>query len=272
MQPETLKEHELRIATQFVGSPPESYENAVDSLDALVAEVERLTAELEGLKGDWRESDVVKAARRALSEYEGHPTWAALPESQWADLLRGVLEERDFIGEWLQRCLDDALSNDDIEAIRHLANEAAIAVCEPRRFHENEDGGQQKLGQAVARARTALREIVADDERRLPDRGWRSDGLPALRGWKQADGRRHVSESVRWSDLAAGDEIELSVFSGRDGWVRETRFVVRVKASTITLSGDPDRPGVEYDVDASEDDADAGRRRLRRISRGGEDL
>lgn len=40
-------------------------------------------------------------------------------------------------------------------ALDSLADEAARAVCEPRRFHDNEDQRQQALGQAVARARLA---------------------------------------------------------------------------------------------------------------------
>lgn len=42
-------------------------------------------------------------------------------------------------------------------ALRELADEAACAVCEPRRFHENEDDRQQRLGQAIAKARLSLR-------------------------------------------------------------------------------------------------------------------
>lgn len=41
-------------------------------------------------------------------------------------------------------------------ALRALAETAAQAVTEPRRFHENDFHIQQRLGQAVARARIAL--------------------------------------------------------------------------------------------------------------------
>lgn len=41
--------------------------------------------------------------------------------------------------------------------LRDLADEAAKAVTEPRRFWKNEDGHQQVLAVAVARARSALR-------------------------------------------------------------------------------------------------------------------
>lgn len=122
-------------------------------------------------EADWRESDVVKAARAALLEY-AECAAGSHTKPEMIALLKGVLEERDFIGDWLQRCLDDALSNDDIEAIRHLANEAAIAVCEPRRFHENEDGRQWKLAQAVARVRglsSLSPTSAAGDERRHPE-------------------------------------------------------------------------------------------------------
>jgi hypothetical protein len=42
------------------------------------------------------------------------------------------------------------------EAARKLADEAARAVAEPRRFHENEDDRQQQLGSLVALVRMAL--------------------------------------------------------------------------------------------------------------------
>lgn len=54
---------------------------------------------------DWRESDMVKQARTMLAQI-GTPLWPGLTESDWADVLRGVLAERDFIGDWIQRCLD----------------------------------------------------------------------------------------------------------------------------------------------------------------------
>lgn len=43
------------------------------------------------------------------------------------------------------------------EAVERLADEAARAVTEPRRFHENEEGRQQALGTKTAQARLALR-------------------------------------------------------------------------------------------------------------------
>lgn len=55
---------------------------------------------------DWRESDAVKQAREWLANI-GSPLWPGYTEGDWANLLRLVLEERDFIGEWLQRMLDD---------------------------------------------------------------------------------------------------------------------------------------------------------------------
>jgi hypothetical protein len=56
-------------------------------------------------EGDWRESAVVKQARTMLAEV-GSPLWPGLTESDWAEVLRGVLAERDEIGAWLQRMLD----------------------------------------------------------------------------------------------------------------------------------------------------------------------
>lgn len=41
-------------------------------------------------------------------------------------------------------------------AARELADAAATAVCEPRRFHENDGERQQALGRAVAAVRNAL--------------------------------------------------------------------------------------------------------------------
>jgi hypothetical protein len=38
-------------------------------------------------------------------------------------------------------------------SLKQLADEAATAVCQPRLFYENEGGRQQRLGEAVARAR-----------------------------------------------------------------------------------------------------------------------
>lgn len=70
-----------------VARPPESHEPTTPS-------------------GDWRESDAVKLARRWLAQIDD-PLWPGYTESDWAGLLRKVLEERDFIGEWLQRMLDD---------------------------------------------------------------------------------------------------------------------------------------------------------------------
>jgi len=39
------------------------------------------------------------------------------------------------------------------EAVERLVNLAALAVCEPRRFHENEGGIQQELSYAITRVR-----------------------------------------------------------------------------------------------------------------------
>jgi hypothetical protein len=63
-------------------------------------------------EGDWRESDVVKEARGMLRDF-GSPLWPGLTEDDWARTLRGVLAERDFIGEWLQRLLDAQDDTDD---------------------------------------------------------------------------------------------------------------------------------------------------------------
>lgn len=49
-------------------------------------------------------------------------------------------------------------------ALRAIANEAARAVTEPRRFHENQDNRQQALSHAVAEARRIADEI--DQSRR----------------------------------------------------------------------------------------------------------
>lgn len=90
-------------------------------------------------EGDWRESDAVKAARKTLTDYEGPPDYVPLPESQWAALLEGVLAERDFIGEWLQRMLDDAAGAESVhdaydkgwsEAEAHFATTTAGAEWE----------------------------------------------------------------------------------------------------------------------------------------------
>ena len=45
------------------------------------------------------------------------------------------------------------------DAARMLANEAATAVTEPRRFHENEDSRQQRLGRSVSLVRAALDKV-----------------------------------------------------------------------------------------------------------------
>lgn len=45
-----------------------------------------------------------------------------------------------------------------VDAAERLANEAARAVTEPKRFHENEDGRQQALSRALAEVRLILRE------------------------------------------------------------------------------------------------------------------
>lgn len=45
--------------------------------------------------------------------------------------------------------------------LRELADEAAKAVTEPRRFMQNEDNRQQVLAVAVARSRSALRKYEA---------------------------------------------------------------------------------------------------------------
>jgi hypothetical protein len=52
------------------------------------------------------------------------------------------------------------------EAARTLADEAAHAVCEPRRFLENEGDHQQRLGHAVARVRLLLNGAAPDEEQR----------------------------------------------------------------------------------------------------------
>ena len=57
---------------------------------------------------NWRESDAIKQARTWLAQIDD-PFWPGYTESEWATLLRDVLAERDFIGEWLQRYLDTAV-------------------------------------------------------------------------------------------------------------------------------------------------------------------
>lgn len=45
-----------------------------------------------------------------------------------------------------------------------FAEAVARAVCEPRRFHENQDAIQQQLGQGVAMLRNAIRAALASEE------------------------------------------------------------------------------------------------------------
>ena len=77
---------------------------------------------------NWRESDAIKQARTWLVEIDD-PLWPCYTESDWAQLLRSVLAERDFIGEWLQRCLD---ANDATEALAGALKEAAVHIAVAR--------------------------------------------------------------------------------------------------------------------------------------------
>ena len=66
------------------------------------------TGSLFASEGNWRESEAIKQARTWLVEI-GDPRVRPRPchsESEWAELLRDVLAERDFLGEWVQRYLD----------------------------------------------------------------------------------------------------------------------------------------------------------------------
>lgn len=65
------------------------------------------------------------------------------------------------------------------DAASALVDWAAHAVCEPRRFHENEDNAQQELGRAVARVRGEL-VAVARASPALPGIAPPSPAVPAV--------------------------------------------------------------------------------------------
>jgi len=93
--------------------------------------------------------------------------WSAAPDKLVADFdtLAARVEEAERGEDDAMRERDNANTELGIarrrveeltEAARELADRAAHAVCEPRRFHENEDNAQQELGAAVSRVRAFL--------------------------------------------------------------------------------------------------------------------
>lgn len=77
--------------------------------------------------------------------------------AKWPEL--GSTEDANRTHQWAVDCLKmwEAERAELRSVLRSLADEAAYAVCEPRRFRENEEHRQQRLGQAVAKARLTLR-------------------------------------------------------------------------------------------------------------------
>lgn len=102
--------------------PPFKLDGRALTADAEVAflilhdELNTLEAERTGVT-DWRESDVVKRARAMLTDEA-----ASLgPAREWVEVLRGVLDERDVLGVWVQSYLDadhaDGLMREAVEAL-----------------------------------------------------------------------------------------------------------------------------------------------------------
>ena len=56
------------------------------------------------------------------------------------------------------------------EAVKRLVEVASRATCEPRRFHENDDGWQQEMGEAIVAVRLQMPRPASDFAHKFKER------------------------------------------------------------------------------------------------------